>query len=391
MKRTVAIVGMLLLFAAPSLAGEWHTGASNLCTDCHTMHYSMQHEFDSGTAVDPNAGAGSDGNWLGPSGPNTNLLKDSGNALCLSCHNGQTFAPDVLEANNNASPTNGRMAGALNLDTGGSAGWEPWRGHSLGSTDDAPGYQTGLVEAGLDPHPSGTELKCVSCHDQHGTPGYRNLGPASWGMTDPNSIRPTYVIATTNTATADVWIDIASHTPNSGLPATFNPYYAFDNINYNRNDATVGATNIKTSNKLDTFCSACHGDFHGGGGDSMIGGTGSPFSDFDRHPTSQTLIGDVGGSHSNLTLYTSATTQVKTYSDAVGQTDASPGCVTCHKAHGNQNPFGLFLLHGNASAVDEDGGYPAAGIGATENIAGYGVGLMNLCGQCHAQGISYNE
>jgi cytochrome c553 len=391
MKKSVAILGALLLLALPAMAGEWHTGAQNLCTDCHTMHSSMAHSFDSTTVPDPNARA--NGNWVDEAGgPYTNLLKGDGNALCTACHDGQSFAPDVLESNSNASPSSGRMAGALNLDTGGSAGWEPWRGHSLGSTDDAPGYQTGLVEAGLDPHPSGTELQCVSCHDQHGTPAYRNLGPASWGMSDPNTIWPTYVIAATNTATADVWINAPTYTANSGSAATFNPYYAYGTINYNRNDASVGPSNIETSNKLDTFCSACHGDFHGGEDDANIGGnvSGPAFIDFERHPTSDATIGAVGGSHSNLTLYTSATAQVKTYSDVAGQTDATPGCVSCHKAHGNQNPFGLFLLNGAAATVDEDGGYGGT-LGAAESIAGYGVGLMNLCGQCHAQGINYNE
>jgi hypothetical protein len=385
MKRAIAILGVLLLFAVPAMAGEWHTGANNLCTDCHTMHFSMQHEFDSAAA--PGL-TGADGNWLSATGPNTNLLKDSGNDLCITCHNGQSFAPDVVEANTNASPTNGRMAGALNLQVGGS--WNTWEGHTLGSTVDPPGYQQNYLEAATNPYDTASDLKCVSCHDEHGTPGYRNLGPTAWGLSDMTVVRPTYVISTTNTATSDVWIDIASHTPNSGVAATFNPYYAYDSINYNRNDATVGVGSEKTSNRMDTFCSACHSDFHGGEGDTAIGGSAGV--DFSRHPTSQALIGAAGGSNSTLALYTGATTQVKTYSDAALQADATPGCVTCHKAHGNQNPFGLFLLHGDTATITEDGGYGQAGsLGETESIAGYGVGLMNLCGQCHAQGISFGE
>ena len=68
---------------------------------------------------------------------------------------------------------------------------------------------------------------------------------------------------------------------------------------------------------------------------------------------------------------------------ATAWTDAQPGCVSCHKAHGNQNPFGLVFLNRNATSVDEQGGY---GTGQTEMANGYGVGYRNLCGQCHSQG-----
>ena len=33
------------LWAGLAMAGEWHSGTNNVCYDCHTMHFSMQHGF----------------------------------------------------------------------------------------------------------------------------------------------------------------------------------------------------------------------------------------------------------------------------------------------------------------------------------------------------------
>jgi hypothetical protein len=77
---------------------------------------------------------------------------------------------------------------------------------------------------------------------------------------------------------------------------------------------------------------------------------------------------------------------VKTYSTLAAWTDASPGCITCHKGHGNQNPFGLVFLNRNSVAPDEQGGWAS---GQTPDPPGqYVQGYRNLCGQCHGQGNS---
>ena len=374
MKKLIAWCAVAALVALPLTAGEWHAGNNNLCTDCHTMHFSQTHNWD-GTTFVPGTPA-PDGNWLSATGPNHYLLKAPANQLCLACHDGQTFAPDVMGINANASPTAGRSAGALN-DVAGAAPYSTWKGHTLDSTDVPPGYdptKVGLSATFYDPTGG---LECINCHLQHGAlPNYRNLGPRSLpgGVVD-------YVISTTNDPTKDVWVNLAagSVTPNSGSAATFNPYYDSANVAYNRNDATVGTT--KTSNQMDTFCAACHGNFHGGALDSSIGG--GPTGEFIRHPTAQQTIGSIGGGHSDLPRFVAATTKVKVYSDEAGFIDASPGCVSCHKGHGNQNPFGLVFLSRTATSVGEEGGYAA---GQTEPANGYQTGYRNLCGQCHRQG-----
>jgi hypothetical protein len=382
MKRVpLALVTLLALVSFPVFAGEWHAGTTNVCTDCHTMHFSQTHNWDGTSPVSTTPQA--NGNWLSTNGPNDFLLKAPANQLCLSCHDGQTFAPDVVGLNTNASPTAGRSAGALNEAALGNP-YENWKGHTLDSTSVPPGFNptaAGVPTASIYDATGG--LECISCHLQHGSATiYRNLGPRS------AAFQPLYQFATTNDITKDVWInyDKTLYTPNTGNAATFNPLYDSANVSYNRTEpaAPTGATTA-SSNRVDTFCSACHGTFHGSPGDANIGTTAAALDGFIRHPTSKTVIGASGalgnGGHSALSRYTGATTKVKVYAnDRTGYTDASPGCVSCHKAHGNQNPFGLVFLSRNASTVDEQGGF---GAGQTQNQA---VGYRNLCGQCHGQG-----
>lgn len=386
---TIVFFAAVVVIAAASAsnAGEYHSGGTLLCYDCHTMHYSMQHGFDSGTAPGSTVALG--GNWLGTTGPNNFLLKAPANQLCLSCHDGQTFAPDVFGTNANASPSQGREAGAVNDATAG-AGYEIWKGHTLGSTTTPPGFNPAAIGAPANWYDPAGGLECISCHAQHGpATAYRNLGAYALGGA-ATAARPTYVINAANDTTKDVWINLASYTAGSGNSATFDPYYDRANIWFNRNDATVGSR--KTSNKMGTFCAACHADFHGGPADTNIGASAAVLDGFLRHPTSQVTIGNAGtqgyGGHSSLTQYANTAGATKTRvkvaaSDTTGFTDASPICVTCHKGHGNQNPFGLIFLNRNAPSVDEEGGWLA-----TQTTHDLATGYRNLCGQCHSQGNS---
>jgi hypothetical protein len=396
-KLTISIA-LLAAVSFPLLAGEWHAGATNVCTDCHTMHFSMQHNWDGTTPV-PTVptnvtSAGMSGNWLGTVGPNQRLLKAPVNQLCLTCHDGTTFAPDVLGVNTNAgaSVIQGRSAGALNTPALGTP-YETWKGHTLGDTSTPPGFDP--VAAGVPASsvyvPAGG-LECTSCHLQHGSATvYRNLGPRS------AAFQPTYSIGASNDITKDVWVTgLASYPYTAGTAnsATFNPYYDRANISYNAtNPAPPAGSTMSTSNRLDTFCSSCHGDFHGGTGDANIGGgtVGVGAQDFIRHPTSKQVIGiAANGGQSSLTRFVANTTKVRTYgNDRVAYTDAMPGCPTCHNAHGSQNPFGLVFLNRNAVSGYGTGDYYESGgfaTAQTETLAGYGVGYRNLCGQCHSQG-----
>lgn len=381
MKRILLAVPLVLALGALTAdAGEYHAGNNLLCSDCHTAHFSMQHNWDGTTPVSTTPQPG--GNWLGTSGPNNYLLKAPANQLCADCHDGQTFAPDVVGVNSNAAPSQGRSAGAVN-DTTMGAPYNTWKGHTLGDTTSPPGYNPAVVGAPANWYVPGNGLECINCHSQHGSAtSYRNLGSYALGGAAA-AARPTYTINTSNDTTKDVWINLASYTAGSGSAAIFDPYYDNANVSFNRNDGTVGTT--QTSNRMDTFCATCHGNFHGGAGDAGIGATPAALDGFIRHPTSAVTIGASGtqgyGGHSSLTRFVANTTKVRVYaSDRAGYTDATPGCISCHKAHGNQNPFGLVFLNRNAVSVGEEGGY---GTGQTQDIP---TAYRNLCGQCHGQG-----
>jgi hypothetical protein len=405
-RKLTICFALLAAVSFPLLAGQWHAGGTNVCTDCHTMHFSMQHNWDGTTPVPTVpanvSAAGMSGNWLSHSGPNQYLLKAPVNQLCLTCHDATTFAPDVLAVNTNAGAVPvggwGRSAGALNSLTS-AAPYNAWDGHTLGSTATPPGFDP--VAAGV---PAGSAyvvdpvngLTCIDCHLQHGsTTIYRNLGPRS------AAFQPLYVLSTTNDTTKDVWVNISSsYVAGTGSAATFSPYYDAENIFYNATNpaAPAGATST-TSNRMDTFCSQCHGDFHGGTTDPNIGGgsLGALAAGFIRHPTSKQVIGAAtAGGHSALSRYVNAAgsgqTRVKVYTtDYTGFTDATPGCPTCHKAHGNQNPFGLVFLARQSATWYGAGDYFESGgmaTGETETLAGYGQGYRNLCGQCHSQGAA---
>lgn len=401
-RKLLVCLSILAAAALPAFAGEWHSGSNNVCTDCHTMHFSQQHNWDSGSA--PANTPAANGNWLGSTGPNAFLLKLPANELCASCHDGQSFAPDVVMANFNPAPAlQGRSAGAVNEQTGSIAPYDTWKGHSLGSTAVPPGWNIAATNMPATYYDNTGGLECISCHAQHGPPAaYRNLGSYSAGGA-AGSIRPFYAITTTFTtatncnnttpasANCDVWVNIASpYTPNSGNSATFNPYYDSGNVIFSRTDpaSAAGATTV-SSNRMDTFCGSCHGDFHGGTGDANIGGgtVGATADGFLRHPTGRQVIGSASaGGHSSLTRYVAQpgfkakvyTTNYTTFADA------TPGCVSCHKGHGNANPFGLiFTSHTGLTGYDT--GYPEEG-NYNYNANTYQQGYRNLCGQCHGQG-----
>ncbi len=367
----------LLFWVTGGTASEYHNGGTLLCYDCHTMHYSMQHGWDGGTVG--TTPVGNSGNWLGTGGPNAKLVKGSGiNELCLGCHNGTTIAPDVLHSN---TSTYAREAGALNDGSGGE-GYASYMGHTLGSTNDPPGYNPAVLGAWWT---SGTsELECTSCHSAHGGTQYRGLGP--YGKPNVSLVKPTYAISTTapTSASIDVWINLASHVGGAGTFAT-DGYYDQSKISFGRDDTQTLPNGQVTSNRISSFCAACHGTFHGGSG-TLDTGTWKPAGasgDFIRHPSAGTdMTSGTGGTASRF-FDSGSKNHVKTAAknfDPSVSGNPTPFCLTCHKAHGNKNAFSLiFLDRRTTGAYDEQGSTTGAPIDPS-------VGLPNLCHQCHGMG-----
>jgi hypothetical protein len=356
MKRVIGLVcvSMLaLLVPLAAMAGDYHRASGLVCADCHTMHFSQQHGYGTGAASDNPAGF----TPLGGAGPHAYLLRNEVNELCMTCHDNQTFAPDVVGANAN---TYVRLAGNLNLHTDALA--EQQTGHTLGSTDVAPGSNPtwSMPTVGLE---------CTNCHFPHGGENYRNLAGnqgnySALGRTHSKVLynagtAPNYAGSFPNDLTKDVY----QRDGNLDQLAT---HYGWSNVDYNE-----PATTAFNESAYAYWCKGCHTEFHGAVGGTEVGGTGGEA--WLRHPSAVANIGAMGGGHSSYSRYSGLTNHVKTMS-ASGvwpATDNTPSCFSCHKSHGNENAFGLIYMSGTGS-ITENG----------DN----GTTVKEMCRQCHNQG-----
>lgn len=365
MKKLITLgIAFMAFLAINATAGDYHSGTTLNCAECHVLHFSESHNLtDDGTSGHGNV-------ELGAGGPFHYLLRNHVNELCLTCHDGNFWAPDVLGAPS-GSVTN-RLGGALNIAGGTVSGYHETDGHSLGYTGAAPG-QTGASTTAMWTNADG--LDCTDCHTQHGrkagsgataTSIYRNL---SWPGSSAAAGYMDYAIGT-NDLTKDVF---------ERFPAS----YGNDDVDFNEP--------VATASDYALFCSKCHGDFHGNAANGYMRDQAYPSATAGwlRHPVSNADIGAAGSGHSSnqrawgARLYRvkvmSASGNWGTQGTALGTTavvaDATPSCMTCHKAHGTQNAYGLIFPNYdyNTSVVQP----------ITEN--GGGTDYMGLCRQCHVQ------
>jgi hypothetical protein len=339
---------LTLLWGGLAQAGDHHKGATLICADCHVMHYSQSHGYNAdGTGIYTP---------IGTTGPYEALLRNHVNDLCLTCHDNNSVAPDVLGINTGNSPADVREAGHLNRL--GLVG-QPATGHTLDSLAIAPG---GTWKA-EDSNGTGVGLECTNCHAQHGQASgvsggnaWRNLR-TNPGVAPSGSAYVSYAVGT-NDLTKDVFERSAAG-------------YDESNVDFNEPDTTQSA--------VGKFCGACHTNFHGTIGSTNIGGVpaGTSAIELERHPVAGVNIGGYGtGGHTSLSVYTGRTNKVKVMS-ASGvwsppAADVTPTCVSCHKGHGNDNTFGLIFRSGTGTL--------------TENGDSNGIQVKDLCKQCHIQG-----
>lgn len=404
MKKLLVAV-LAIGFASIAEAGVYHNKQYLFCYDCHTMHASQSKGYTTGTVSTTGALYG---NWLPAMGvPSAALLKGSGSAVCTACHQGQTFAPNVIDGTNGTQGA--RSAGGFNQTGGG--------GHALGGS----GPPGGTLPTGQ------TSLECTSCHIQHGGTSYRNLGSRSNA-----DVTPTFAIRTGTSNiyddATDVFVSLtdASTSYVPALAGSFNGYYQMGSTSYQGH--TVGTVGL--TNRLNNFCAQCHSTFHGAAGtDANIGGESAAVAfagetpavwqaggivEFLRHPTAGVYVGQVsahghstppqnktagtaplgtqdsfysipnkvkfgraGGAPAPFTITSGTTTTI--YWDPTASTIGSDVgtvlCISCHNAHGSNKPFGLRFLIGKGAAPTNDA--------ALESGTGK---YRNLCGQCHSQG-----
>jgi hypothetical protein len=364
MKKLITLgIAFVAILAISATAGDYHSGATLNCAECHVMHFSESH----GLTDD---GAGSNV-ALGAGGPFHYLLRNHVNELCLTCHDGNAWAPDVLGATTGGLTPNGRLGGALNKAGAAVTGYHESDGHSLDFMGAAPG-QTAATATAAWTNTDG--LDCTDCHTQHGrkagsgataTSIYRNL---SWPGSSAAAGYMSYAVGTFD-GTKDVF---------ERFPAS----YDVADVDFAEPDATASEYAL--------FCSKCHGDFHGNAASTNMRNQAATnvAAEWLRHPVADANIGVAGGGGSSVSRAWGARTyRVKvlspledwgTQGTALGTASTvshTPSCMTCHKAHGTKNAYGLIfpdynLADGSMTAITEDGG---------------GSDYMGLCRQCHVQ------
>ncbi|MDR7468453.1 MAG: cytochrome c3 family protein [Armatimonadota bacterium] len=281
----------------------YHTGATLVCSSCHTMHYSEGGQ--------PPPGAD-------PGGPFPKLLlKRNETDLCLTCHGGGTAAPNVM---------GGNWPGGQFPATAAAEG----RGHNPTGTVDNQSTQIPLDSTlGLTPPGSTrgalTEFTCGTCHDPHGFSDYDTGNAAVF----------TYrLLRKTIKGPGGATIDVSNTIQSTFRDEQDSEVESATNHNVYRSAPEIGD---KTKG-FSQWCASCHSDFHG------------PALGF-RHPTADQL----GKLYENYTLanpadgyaggtyhfkYPVETTQgvlatTTTQWPITSGTTERVFCLSCHRAHGS--------------------------------------------------------
>jgi hypothetical protein len=321
-------LGCLALISVPVHAGLYHTRDSGSCQECHKPEATRQ-----GPALKA---------ALITAAPNQNSFPPMDvNQTCLDCHSGRGGPGDGPSVVSGTPVTFIRQAGFLNGPNG-----LGYTGHTLGSTQQAPGGT-------WRPGPQG--LVCSDCHDPHGNSGqFRNLVLRPGTATEDRQI--TFVLSPANMSQRDVWIQ-------AGLDGTGK----YDSRNIRFNQPRPGRS------AYGEWCQGCHTAFHGSAGSANMGGGANPWK---RHPSADARIGAGPRQHSSLSRYASLANRVPTMSTSGKwpSSDNTVSCMSCHKAHGNGNPFGLLFMAGRGQL--------------TEGGDSVGKSQIDLCHQCHTQGLS---
>lgn len=463
MKKVLLAVAAMALLAAPAMAAapselaagqggvntaQYHSYDGLICTDCHTLH---------GSEDGANVVAGG---WAGGDGYRELLKKGDWTDMCLSCHKqgfntaGSADLPSVVQSGWVAPivmTTDGVGPGGISMPAGdfyysnGNAGAQSYKkGHNPAYSKQAgavPAVVTSLLMA-ADPvlfanPPGGAiadgEWSCHSCHGMHsrfssGYTAYRQIKRTVnnikiAGKTDTAAAgTETYTGPAENTAAG--YEAITSNT-RGDLGATGLVYVDKRGDGGALQGADLLAVYSDTNKNVyqggfSSFCSACHGDFHGGNGEvegtdnakTHVGGA------WIKHPTNldmnntgnrkygmgtyKATVSNAEGINVNPSGYDfryplvkannvfTVTSTVANASDptTLATTDRLM-CLTCHKAHASEFE-NMTRWDTNAHAFLADGSADVEGwtFDGTNMVQGVSVGDNPAygCGKCHQKG-----
>lgn len=322
-KECAALIGAVVVLAAPAIAGEYHNSGQLVCSDCHTMHASKDGQT-----------------WA----PTEGLLKySSTNALCLSCHDGtDTSAPDVI-ASGTASAPNKTVSTPYINKFGSSGGFFQSDYQSAPNPAGHDILQASVTAPGGGPTLSG--MNCATCHEPHGNDNYRNLVANPGGTTTSVSVR----------LGQDVIENIAV---NAQSP---NPSTAYDSGNV----AYIHNTSPNTG--LSTWCASCHPNFH----ENVPNKHKSDEAISYTHWTQGTGIGfgtDIEDGTAGIPrVRFEAAAGTTAFSGATSVSSSNRVvCVSCHKAHGSKYDSCLVWPYYTQNETGKD--------------------RTAACGQCHDKG-----
>jgi hypothetical protein len=310
----------------PSVGAEsYHFGATLICSDCHTSHYSYQHGFTGGAPP-----------GLGTGGPFGDLLRYQEAELCLSCHDGVSGVPDVMGTDING----GAERAAGHFETIGSS----WKGHNL-STD--PGSLCTRCHFGGEM--ATASVTCTDCHNPHGVqvpgasdPNYRNLHwPAdpvntaeirayvNPGATGPDKYQRANVAYPAPTSTTSPWREVTNicldcHHVFSG-PLYTDPDGDNIHVRHPVTDSERGAW-LPVNNDSGANTDPAH---------------------WEAGDTPDFTIGRVPFVVAGATDFTGASTVAQ---------DNEVFCFSCHKAHGSDYSFGTRWNYGGGDPGDKTAG-----------------------------------
>jgi hypothetical protein len=312
--------------AAPSIPLPYHNGATLICSDCHTMHYSQQHDF---------GGAAGQGLPSLAGGPTGKLLRRATSTqVCLACHDGRSGIPDVMKGDTNGLGDN-RAGGYFSEDPG----TLTYKGHNL-TTDDNISNCMRCHDFSLPGPPADGGLRCIECHNPHGNAAYRNIQRRAHNSP-----------------------------PNQPKAIAFTDATGINKYDQNHIAYSAPPTGDNTWREITYLCSGsaaggCHGEFASNAGGTNTGNT----SPFHRHPGTNSQEGvyfpiNRAGANTDPAHWAAGTGSgfsVPRVPFVVrGATDYSLAtvvaennevfCLSCHKAHGSGNAFSMRWAYGSGA------------------------------------------